>query len=69
MAQRNILTIAFAFLILFSALVTAPVPVRAQGLTAGTVSGVVVDPLIQSLAIPARSTQIRTGDFDSTTFR
>jgi hypothetical protein len=44
MAQRNILTIVFAFLILFSALVTTPVPARAQGLTAGTVSGVVVDP-------------------------
>src|SRR5260370_17040634 len=44
MAQRNILTVAFAFPILFLALVTTSVPAKAQGLSAGTVSGVIVDP-------------------------
>jgi len=44
MAQRSIFSIAFAFLILVSALVTASVPARAQSLSAGTVTGVVVDP-------------------------
>src|SRR5438094_7161781 len=44
MAQRSISKIAFAFLILVSIFVTASLPVTAQGLSAGTVSGVVVDP-------------------------
>jgi carboxypeptidase family protein/TonB-dependent receptor-like protein len=44
MAQRSIFLIAFAFLILVSALVTATIPARAQSLSAGTVTGVVVDP-------------------------
>src|SRR6267143_3569116 len=44
MAQRSILTIAFAFVILVSAFLTAAIPTRAQSLNAGTVGGVVVDP-------------------------
>lgn len=44
MAQRNILTIAFAFLILVSVFSAASVCARAQSLSAGTITGVVVDP-------------------------
>jgi len=44
MAQKNNFTIAFAFLILVSAFLTATIPTRAQSLSAGTVGGVVVDP-------------------------
>jgi len=44
MAQKSIFTIAFAFLILVSAFLTATIPTRAQSLSAGTVGGVVVDP-------------------------
>src|SRR5882762_9896433 len=44
MAQRSIFSIAFVLLILVSAFATALIPARAQGLSAGTVSGVVVDP-------------------------
>src|SRR5258707_2874268 len=44
MAQRSILTIAFAFLVLVSVFSTASVCARAQSLSAGTVTGVVVDP-------------------------
>ena len=43
-AQRNILTISFAFLILFSAISVASVSTKAQALNAGTVTGVVTDP-------------------------
>jgi hypothetical protein len=44
MAQRSILTIAFAFVILFSTFSTASILASAQALSAGTVTGVVVDP-------------------------
>ena len=44
MAQRSIFSIAFAFLIVVSIFSTASVCARAQGLSAGTVTGVVVDP-------------------------
>jgi hypothetical protein len=43
-AQRNILTISFAFLILCSAFSVASVSAKAQALNAGTVTGVVTDP-------------------------
>src|SRR5258708_22216026 len=43
MAQRSILTI-FAFLILVTVFSTASVCARAQSLSGGTVTGVVVDP-------------------------
>jgi hypothetical protein len=43
-AQRNIITISFASLILFSAFSLASVPAKGQGLNAGSVSGVVLDP-------------------------
>jgi hypothetical protein len=43
MAQRSIFTIAFAFLVLGSVFSGASVCARAQALSAGTVSGVVVD--------------------------
>ncbi len=43
-AQRSVLTIAFVFLILVSIFLTASVDTKGQSLTAGTVSGVVVDP-------------------------
>src|SRR5437016_14447438 len=43
-AQRNILTISFAFLILCSAFLSTVSPASAQSLSAGTVTGVVVDP-------------------------
>lgn len=43
-AQRNILMIAFAFLVLVSTFLLAPKSARAQALSAGTVSGVVLDP-------------------------
>src|SRR3989440_8180805 len=44
MAQKNIFTIAFAFLILVSFSSSASVISRAQGLSSGTITGVVVDP-------------------------
>ena len=44
MAQKSIFTIAFAFVILVSAFLTAAIATRAQSLNAGTVGGVVVDP-------------------------
>src|SRR5438874_924046 len=44
MAQKNIFTIAFAFLILVSFFSSASVISRAQGLSSGTITGVVVDP-------------------------
>jgi len=44
MAQKTILTIAFAFLILGSVFSISAVNTLAQGLSAGTVTGVVVDP-------------------------
>src|SRR5258708_28502707 len=44
MAQRNIFSISFAFLVLVSVLSIASVCARAQSLSAGTVTGVVVDP-------------------------
>ena len=44
MARRSILTIAFVFLILGSVFSTSAVNTLAQGLSAGTVTGVVVDP-------------------------
>lgn len=43
-AQRNILTIAIAFLILVSIFSMASPPARAQALNAGSVNGVVIDP-------------------------
>ncbi len=43
-AQRNIVQISFAFLILFSVILVASVPLAAQALNAGTVTGVVTDP-------------------------
>ena len=43
-AQRNILTIAFAFLVLVSTFSNTCIVARAQALSAGTVSGVVLDP-------------------------
>ncbi|MDQ2921867.1 MAG: TonB-dependent receptor [Acidobacteriota bacterium] len=43
-AQRSIVQISFAFLILCSAISIASVPVKAQALNAGTVTGVVTDP-------------------------
>src|SRR6202048_3341346 len=43
-AQRSILSISFGFLILGSAFSVAPITTRAQSLSAGTVTGVVVDP-------------------------
>jgi hypothetical protein len=43
-AQRNILTIAFAFLVLCSAFSVASVRAEAQGMNTGSVSGVVLDP-------------------------
>src|SRR6266498_5081973 len=43
-AQRNILTIAFAFLVLVSAFSSTSIVARAQALNAGTVSGVVLEP-------------------------
>lgn len=43
-AQRSILTISFAILVLCSALSFASVPAKAQALNAGSVSGVVLDP-------------------------
>src|SRR5258706_16331040 len=42
--QRSILSISFAFAIVFSAWFAAPAPVPAQALNAGTVTGVVTDP-------------------------
>jgi hypothetical protein len=56
MAQRNILTIAFAFLISASAVSVVSVTARAQGLSAGTVNGVVVDP--NSAVVPNASVTI-----------
>ncbi len=44
MVQRSILAIAFVFLILASVFSTASVISRAQGLSSGTIIGVVVDP-------------------------
>ena len=44
MAQKSIFTIAFAFLILVSFFSSASVISRAQGLSSGTITGVVVDP-------------------------
>src|SRR5437660_7660856 len=44
MAQRSILAIAFVFLILVSVFSSASVISRAQGLSSGTIIGVVVDP-------------------------
>src|SRR5437660_1099181 len=44
MAQRSILAIAFVFLILVSVFSSASVISRAQGLSSGTITGVVVDP-------------------------
>src|SRR5207253_5153332 len=44
MARRSILRIAFVFLILGSVFSTSAVNTLAQGLSAGTVTGVVVDP-------------------------
>src|SRR5258707_7836312 len=44
MAQRNNFSVAVGIPILFLALVTTSVPAKAQGLSAGTVSGVIVDP-------------------------
>src|SRR5258708_20023132 len=44
MAQRNIFSISFAFLVLVSVLSIASVCARAQSLSAGTVTGVIVDP-------------------------
>ena len=44
MAQRSILAIAFAFLILVSVFSTASISAGAQSLSAGTVTGAVVDP-------------------------
>src|ERR1700732_686331 len=44
MAQRSILTIAFAFLILVSVFSAASIVASAQGLSSGTVTGVVADP-------------------------
>src|SRR6266851_628896 len=43
-AQRSIVQISFAFLILFSLISVASVRVAAQALNAGTVTGVVTDP-------------------------
>jgi hypothetical protein len=43
-AQRNIPTIAFAFLVLVSTFSNTRIVARAQALSAGTVSGVVLDP-------------------------
>src|SRR5216110_2236289 len=43
-AQRSIVQISFAFLILCSAISVASVPVKAQALNAGTITGVVTDP-------------------------
>src|SRR5437588_12785692 len=44
MARRSILTIAFVFLILGSIFSTSAVNTLAQGLSSGTITGVVVDP-------------------------
>src|SRR5437868_12459296 len=44
MARRSILTIVFVFLILGTVFSTSAVNTLAQGLSAGTVTGVVVDP-------------------------
>src|SRR3989442_1187793 len=44
MAQKNIFTIAFVFLILVSLFSSASVIANAQGLSSGTITGVVVDP-------------------------
>ncbi len=44
MTQKSIFTIAFAFLILVSFFSSASVISRAQGLSSGTITGVVVDP-------------------------
>src|SRR3989442_13779527 len=44
MAQKNIFTIAIALLILVSFFSSASVISRAQGLSSGTITGVVVDP-------------------------
>src|SRR2546425_13271968 len=43
-AQRSIVQISFAFLILFSVISVASVSTKAQALNAGTVTGVVTDP-------------------------
>src|SRR5256884_4697247 len=44
MAQKNIFTIAFVFLILVSVFSSASIVTKAQGLSSGTITGVVVDP-------------------------
>src|SRR3989442_978994 len=44
MAQKSIFTIAFVFLILVSLFSSASVIANAQGLSSGTITGVVVDP-------------------------
>src|SRR5205085_7582162 len=44
MAQKNIFTIAFVVLILVSVFSSASIVTKAQGLSSGTITGVVVDP-------------------------
>ena len=44
MAQKSIPAIAFAFLVIVLFCITQPLKVQAQALSAGTVSGTIVDP-------------------------